>query len=249
MSAWRPARWTATIGSASSGSSIGAESSARTASGASPRRMPSVADWRMSSDEIWSRSRVPDVTAMAPATRPVLTRKKTAAAARMAGTSAARTPRDAGSTPAASEDAAGGGDGEHVLRDVEGAARRALAIDEVAEARRRGHRDRGGGQARGQQQGEREGGRRSDLALAGAELDRDELADDDRGEQDPHAHRTVVDEVRAVEGGDRDEEPEPRRDDSSDVEAGAHVQGGGGERTDGRSRRRPAGGAPSWRSD
>ena len=51
--------------------------------------MPSVADWRMSSEEIWSRRRVPDVIAMAPATRPVLTTKKTSAAARMAGTSAA----------------------------------------------------------------------------------------------------------------------------------------------------------------
>ena len=105
MSAWRPARWTATMGSASSGSSIGAESSARTASGASPRRMPSVVDWRMSSDEIWSRSRVPDVTAMAPATRPVLTRKKTAAAARMAGTSAALNASWCGRTPAATSTA------------------------------------------------------------------------------------------------------------------------------------------------
>src|SRR4029453_18648851 len=103
---------------------------------------------------------------------------------------------------------------------------RELAIDEVAEARRRGHRDRGGGQARGQQQGEGEGGRRRDLALAGAELDRDEPADDDRGEQDPHAHRTVVDQLRPVEGGDGYQEPEPRRDDGSDVEGGGARHGG-----------------------
>ena len=79
MSAWRPARWTAIMGSARSGSRTGAESSASTASGARPSRMPSVADWRMSSEEIWSRRREPVVSAMAPATRPVLTTKKTRA--------------------------------------------------------------------------------------------------------------------------------------------------------------------------
>ena len=45
--------------------------------GPGPSRMPSVVDWRMSSEEIWSRRRVPVVSAMAPATRPVLTTKKT----------------------------------------------------------------------------------------------------------------------------------------------------------------------------
>ena len=95
--------------------------------------MPSVADWRMSSEEIWSRRREPVVSAMAPATRPVLTTKKTAAAARMAGTSAAREPFVVGQHAGGHQDAARGGDGEDVLGDVEGAARGALAIDEIAE--------------------------------------------------------------------------------------------------------------------
>ena len=67
--------------------------------------MPSVADWRMSSEEIWSRRRVPDVIAMAPATRPVLTTKKTSAAARMAGTSEALKSWWWGRTPAATRTA------------------------------------------------------------------------------------------------------------------------------------------------
>ena len=244
MSAWRPARWTAIMGRASSGSSTGAESSASTASGARPSRMPSVADWRMSSEEIWSRRRVPDVTAMAPATRPVLTTKKTSAAARMAGTSAALKCWWWGRTPAATRTPPAAAMARHVLRDVEGAARRALAIDDVAQRGGGGHRDGGRGQAGGEQQREGEGGRRSDLALPGAELDRDELADDDGAEQDPHAHRAVVDERRSVEGGDVDEQPEPRRDDGGDVEAGAHVQRATGGGTGGRSRGRPASGAP-----
>jgi hypothetical protein len=102
---------------------------------------------------------------------------------------------------------AGGADGKHVLSDVERAARRALAIDDVAEPGGGGDRDRRGGQTGGQQQREGEGGRRRDLALARPELDRDELAHDDGGEQDPHAQRAVMDERRPVEGGDDDEQP------------------------------------------
>ena len=133
------------------------------------------------------------------------------------------------------QDAAGGGDGEHVLRDVEGAARGALAIDEVAEPRGGGHRDGGGGQARGQQQREGEGGRRSDLALAGAELDRDQLADDDGAEQDPHADRAVRGRAPTPwRTATETRSPSPDAMTACDVEAGAHAQRGGW-REDGRA--------------
>ena len=186
-----------------------------------------MADWRMSSEEIWSRRRRPVVIAMAPATRPVLTTKKTPAAARIAGTSRALKSAWWGSTPAASSTPPAAAVASDVLRDVEGAARGALAVDEVAEPRGDRDGDGGGGQARGQQQREGEGGRRSDLALAGAELDRDQLADDDGADQQPHADRAVADEVCAVHDRERDEQSEPRRDHGTDVEAGAQRSAGG----------------------
>ena len=43
-----------------------------------------------------------------------------------------------------------------------------------------------------------------------------------------------MDERRSVESGDEDEQPEPRRDDDGDVEAGAHAQKDHGGR-DGRA--------------
>ena len=85
-SACAPARWTASSGSASSGTIASDELTARTASGARPSRTPSFAVWRISSLENSSRMRDPDVSAMTVDTEPVLMTKYTPAA-RSAATS------------------------------------------------------------------------------------------------------------------------------------------------------------------
>ena len=214
MSAWRPARWTANIGSASSGSSIGAKSSERTASGARPRRMPSVADWLIRSRERLSRRRVSLTRETAVATRPVLTTKNTAPPSRIAGTSLGRRVSWWGRTlvrcsaaPAALSEMLYCATLK-ALRDGRLPSRRSERTLAVA------WREHRGGEPGVQQDGEGEGRRRRDLAAIGTEADRQQLTDDDGGEQDPQAPGGAVDEgVRVADGEDADEREAHHRDD------------------------------------
>ena len=183
-SACAPARWTASSGSASSGTRASEELTARTASGARPRRMASVTVWRMSSLENSSRIREPDVSAMTVDTIPVFTTKKTPPARSAATTSIASNVAVARAAGEELEDEAARADREHVLAEVERPGDEALAVDAVRDRARDDLRQHRRADAAEQHQREHEGRRRHELALAAAELDGQDLADDDGDPED-----------------------------------------------------------------
>src|SRR6185436_9059215 len=81
-----------------------------------------------------------------------------------------------------------------------------------------------------QQQAERERRRRHHLALAPAELDREDLAGDDGDGEDDDGKLEVAEEVRAVGEHQAGEDAEARRDDRPDVELGDALAADFGER-------------------
>ena len=115
---------------------------------------------------------------------------------------------------------AGGGDGDHVLRGVERDALRRLAADPVSEDRAEREGDGGGRGAVTDEQREREGVRRGDLALGGAEhdLERGELGDHGAAhEEQQQLGVASVEKIGTARRDQRDQAEGTARHDGGDI--------------------------------